>query len=340
MYHGGMVPHCPPYLPPFPAMTAKRFLTAIAIFLALALPSTMRTWCPAAEVTAQRSEHGVTVKIDGQPFTEYILQSGTKPILWPIVGPTGKRLTRDYPMEQGTKETKDHVHQRSLWFTHGNVNGIDFWGETPAGKTGTIVHRKFVWIASGAEAEIVTENDWLSPAGKKVLEDRRRLAFGTRGDARWIDFDIALRASQGPVTFGDTKEGAFGLRVAESLRVDSKQGGRIVNSRGETNAAAWGKRAEWVDYHGPVDGQTVGIAVFNHPGSFRYPTGWHVRTYGLFAANPFAQRGFGSQGGAAGSYVLPQGEQIALRYRVFLHRGDDREGKVAAAFADYAKINK
>ena len=98
---------------------------------------------------------------------------------------------------------------------HGNVNGIDFWAETPAGKTGTIVHRRFVKIKSGTQAEIMTENDWLGPAGKKVCEDQRRLVFGMRGDARWIDFDIMLRASQGPVTFGDAKEGAFGLRVAD-----------------------------------------------------------------------------------------------------------------------------
>ena len=215
-----------------------------------------------------------------------------------------------------------------------------FLGETPPGKTGTIVHRKFVKIASGRPAEIVTENDWLGPDGKKVLEDQRQLAFGTWGDARWIDFDITLRASEGPVTFGDTKEGAFGLRVAESLRVDSKQGGQIVNSRSETNAAAWGKRADWVDYHGPLGGETVGIAVFDHPSSFHHPTGWHVRTYGLFAANPFAQRSFAGKESEAASYTLPQGKELVLRYRVFLHRGDEQQGKVAEAFADYAKIQK
>ncbi len=315
-------------------MPVQPFIPAIVISLAFSLP------LEAVEVTAQRSEKGATLQIDGQPFTEYIIQSGTKPILWPILGPTGKRMTRDYPMEKGKKEAKDHLHHRSLWFSHGNVNGIDFWTEPPTKKTGTIVHRKFVKIESGTQTEIVTENDWLGPAGKKVLEDQRRLAFGTRGDARWIDFDITLRASQGPVAFGDTKEGTFGLRVAQSLRVDSKQGGEIVNSAGQTNAAAWGKPADWVDYHGPLDGEKVGIAIFNHPSSFRYPTGWHVRTYGLFAANPFAQRSFAGERGEAVSYTLPKGEEITLRYRVFLHRGDEKQGKVAEAFAEYAKLKK
>ena len=244
-------------------------------------------------------------------------------------------------MESGTQETKDHVHHRSLWFTHGSVNGVDFWGETPKGKTGTIVHRKFVTIASGEQARIVTDNDWLAPSGKKVCEDRRSLTFGVLGDARWIDFDITLRASEGPVSFGDTKEGSFALRVAESLAVDSHRGGRIVNSRGQTNAAAWGKPAEWVDYHGPVGGHMVGIAIFNHPSSFRYPTGWHVRTYGLFAANPFARKGFNGLEGTQGmSYVLPAGQELVFRYRVFLHRGDEKAGKVAEAFAEYAKMPK
>jgi hypothetical protein len=313
-------------------MTNQQLVTALAISFGCLHP----LW--AAEITAQRSDHGVTVKIDGQPFTEYIIQSGSKPILWPIIGPTGKPLTRAYPMQKGTNETKDHVHQRSLWFTHGNVSGVDFWGETSTdGKT---VHRKFVKIESGTQAEIVAENDWMSHGGKKVCEDRRRLVFGTRGDARWIDFDIALRATDGAVTFGDTKEGTFGLRVAESLRVDSKQGGQIINNLGQVNAAAWGKQADWVDYHGPISGETVGIAIFNHPSSFRYPTGWHVRTYGLFAANPFAQRSFAGKEGESLSYTLPGGKEIVLRYRVFLHRGDEKQGEVAAAFAEYAKLPK
>jgi hypothetical protein len=307
---------------------------------ALVLLFVLAARLPAAEITAQRSPQGVTVKIDGALFTEYLVRSGTKPILWPILGPTGRPVTRAYPMDKSGKETKDHVHQRSLWFTHGSVGGVDFWAETPPGKTGTIEHREFVTIQSGPQAVIVTRNDWRSPSGKKICEDERRLTFGASGSARWIDFDITLTASEGPVAFGDTKEGAFGLRVAESLRVESKQGGQIVNSLGQTDAAAWGKPAAWVDYHGPLDGQLVGIAVMNHPSSFRYPTPWHVRPYGLFAANPFGQASFAGKKEGGVSYTLPKGEKLTLNYRVLLHLGNHDEGKVAAAFADYAKMPK
>jgi hypothetical protein len=277
---------------------------------------------------------GGVVKIHGKLFTEYLTRSGAKPILWPILGPTGKPMTRAFPMGEAPNEKKDHIHQRSLWFTHGSVNGVSFWDEM--GKHGTIAHRKFAKIASGPEAVIVAENDWLGPDGTKICEDRRTLTFGIAGATRWIDFDITLTASNGPVKFGDTKEGTMGIRVAETLKVDAKKGGKIVNSEGLTDAAAWGKRAAWVDYHGPVDGEIVGIAVLNHPASFRFPTYWHVRTYGLFAANPFGVKDF-TGGKGDGTFTLEDGKSIHLRYRFLFHQGDEKEGKVAEAFAEYAK---
>jgi hypothetical protein len=293
---------------------------------------------PAAEVTVKPSPRGAVVEIDGQLFTEYLTRSNTKPILWPILGPTGKPMTRAYPMGEAPKETKDHPHQRSLWFTHGDVNGVDFWAE--GGRSGAIRHRRFVAMESGSQAAIVTENDWVGSTGQKVCEDRRRLAFGVEGDSRWIDFDITLKATGGPVKFGDTKEGTFGIRIAETIRVDTKLGGRIVNSNGEVDGKAWGKRASWVDYYGPVDGQKVGIAIMNHPKSFRFPTYWHVRTYGLFAANPFGVRDFTGGKEGDGSYTLPAGETISLCYRLWIHKGDEKQGKVAEAYQAYASAAK
>jgi hypothetical protein len=292
----------------------------------------------AAEVTAEKSPHGVTVKIDGQPFTEYLIDSGTKPIIWPIFGPTGKPVTRPWPNEGKPQETKDHPHHRSLWFTHGSVNGIDFWTDKPIEKRGRVVHREFTTIKSGPTAEIVARNDWLSPQGKKVMEDQCRLLFGTDGTSRWIDYTVTLRASEGPMEFGDTKEGTFGLRVADTMRVEGKKGGKIVNSRGQVGEKeCWGKPAEWVDYQGPIDGETIGIAIMNHPSSFRYPTGWHVRNYGLFAANPFAEHEFAGDTSHPVSYTLPKEKEITLRYRILLHPGDEKQGKVAEAFAEYVK---
>jgi hypothetical protein len=311
------------------------------LILPAVLVATSFAFChsaPCAEITVERSEKGAVVKIDGQLFTEYLVHSGTKPILWPIIGPTGKPMTRDFPMRKHKGETKDHPHQRSLWFSHGDVSGVNFWTET--GSVGTIKHIEFSKLASGKQATIVARNAWLARDGRRVCEDQRTLRFGADGDARWIDFDIVLKATDGDVVFGDTKEGTFGIRVAETLSVDAKRGGKIVNSKGQVNGDAWGQPATWVDYHGPIDGQTVGVAIFDHPSSFRHPTTWHVRTYGLFAANPFGLHEFPGGKDEDGTVRLPDGKTLVLRYRVLLHRGDEREGKVAEMYSAYAAESK
>lgn len=308
-----------------------RLLPFVALFMVSFLPCFQGF---SAEITVERSRRGAVVKIDGQLFTEYLVRSGNKPVLWPIIGPTGKPMTRDYPMLDGPSEKNDHPHHRSLWFTHGEVNGVNFWAET--GRVGTIKHIEFTKLAGGKPAVIAARNAWLDPDGKKICEDRRTLSFDSDGDARWIDFDITLKATDGAITIGDTKEGTFGIRVAETIRVDAGRGGKIVNSRRQVNKAAWGQPAAWIDYHGPIDGQTVGVAVLNHPKSFRFPTCWHVRPYGLLAANPFGLHDFSGGKKSSGAKLLSPGEELTLRYRVLLHRGDERQGRVAEAFSVYS----
>lgn len=290
----------------------------------------------AAEFTVTKYDAGVKIDIDGQPFTEYHTLNGAKPFLWPIIGPTGVEMTRTYPMRLGLNgEKADHPHQRSLWFTHGEVNGVNFWAETPG--HGTTVHREWVTVEGGPQATLVSRNDWVGPDAKKHLEDERKLVFRSGPDSRSIDFDITLKATAGPVKFGDTKEGSFGIRVPTVMDVNSKQGGKIVNSAGQTDDDAWGQAAPWVDYHGPVGGETVGVAILNHPQSFRYPTYWHVRTYGLFAANPFGLHDFKKSPDVDGSHTIPAGDSITLRYRVLFHRGDEKSAAVAEAFKAYAE---
>jgi hypothetical protein len=277
-------------------------------------------------VTAGKSERGAVVRIDGEPFTEYLTQAGHEPALYPVIGPTGQPITRSYPFTP-PGETKDHPHHQSFWMTYGDVNGIDFWGTNrndDKGDSGPhIKHREFVKVANeGATAEIVTRNDWMNGA-KRICEDERKFVFGSGpDDSRWIDCTIKITATDGDVKFGDTKEGAFAVRVVDSMRVEAKTGGRIVNSENQTDEAAWGQPARWVDYTGPVDRETVGIAMLSHPKSFRPVPRWHVRTYGLFAANPFGQKDFPNPKAAEqGPMTLKKGESLTLRYRVLLHKG-------------------
>lgn len=305
-----------------------------------------------AEVTVQPSDKGAVVKIDGKLFTEYVTAAASEknpatPILWPIIGPTGQPVTRAYPMAEGHRaERKDHPHHRSLWFNHGSVNGLSFWDRA------LIRHDRFVEMKSGPTGRIVTENSWVDGEGVAVCTDVRTLTFGVKGETRWVDFDIVVKAGEKPVTFGDTKEGMFGVRVAGTVSVDAAKpdryvpdpdpswGGHIANSEGLRDGQAWGKRAAWVDYYGPIEGETVGIAILNHPKSFRYPTYWHVRTYGLFTANPFGVRDFEGKEAPDGSYTLQPGESMTFHYRLLFHKGDEKQGRIAEAFAEYSAEEK
>ena len=294
-----------------------------------------------AEVTAERSDRGVVVKVDGELFTEYLTRAGSSPALWPVIGPTGKEMTRAWPVGPAERGgTKDHPHHQSLWFTHDEVNDAKFWHDNRNDRQdrANVKHREFETVESdGSTARIVTRNDWMN-GDKKLFEDERTILFGTRaGGERWIDFTITIKATEDDVSFGDTKEGTFAVRVRDSMRVEAKKGGKVINSDGLENDEAWGMPAKWVDYTGPVEDETVGIAIFSHPKSFRSNTRWHVRGYGLFAANPFGDKDFPKPELAKqGKVSIPQGDELTLRYRVLLHRGDTDKAKLEEAYQEFA----
>jgi len=293
----------------------------------------------AANVTVERSDRGAIVRVDGEMFAEYLSRSGHQPAVWPIIGPTGKPMTRSYPIGPLLDtETDDHPHHHSLWFAHEDVNGHNLWAEpaenTPPQQANFIRHVDFTLVESvGDVALVVANNEWR--AGDKVVcVDQRALVFGADDDRRWIDFTIQLRATNGPVTFGDIKDGTFSVRVAGSLKVDS--GGTLVNSTGQKNSDAWGMPAEWIDNYGTLDGETVGVAMFSHPDNFQHPCRWHARNYGLLCANPFGDRQFPKSKIKQQGVTIREGESMELRYQVVLHRGDTTEARIAEAYSDFA----
>jgi len=202
---------------------------------------------------------------------------------------------------------------------------------------GSIKHREFTTLMVDASEAIVAELcDYLDPSGKRYLTEKRRLTFRATAETRTIDIDQDFTSDDGDVRFDDTKEGGLSIRVPASMAVDENQGGEIVNSDGLTNKDAWGKPAKWCDYHGPVDGEQLGIAFLNHPGSYRYPTRWHVRTYGLFAANPFAQMQY-DQTLVDGTTTLKAGQHLKLRHRFLFHRGNEKDAKIEEAWQQYSR---
>lgn len=297
---------------------------------------------------------GAIVKLDGEFFTELVVDQANKTYLWPIIGTSGVTMTRAYPMKTVEGEQHDHPHHRGLCFGHENIAGYDTWaeratfGEKPSGKTservehlGAIKLREITNMQGGEKAVLRTVSDYVDATGKKTSEEVREYVFAVKGANRVIDVDIVLIASEGDILVDDKKDAGLSIRVPTEMAVDrGKEGGkgtgRIINSEGVTDEEAWGKRATWVDYHGTVGGKAVGVAMLNHPSSFRHPTPWHVRTYGLFTANPFGLSQLKVQP-ETGAVTLKKGEKITLRHRFVFHDGDEKAGRIAEAYAEYAK---
>lgn len=293
------------------------------------------------EVTAEQTESGVRVKIDGTVFTEYWGKGAQRPYLYPIIGPSGANLARPFPMEKGGAE--DHKHHRSLWFAHGAVNGIDFWADGE--KHGRQEHVEVADLKQGpGEVSFSTSTNWVSAAGKPVLTDTRQIHIRAYEDgSRAVDFAITLKASIGPVVLGDTKEGTFALRVCSSLTHEGEGAqGKMLSSEGKKNGAVWGKQAPWVSYYGPdPEGAAVTVTIFDHPTNLRHPTWWHARTYGLFAANPFGKHDFEKLNDkTAGDVRLSAGESLTLKYRVHIAAGEPDQAALKSVFDAFSSATK
>lgn len=318
-----------------------------------------------AEVEVKELEDRIEVTIDHQIFTAWRHKDWAAPYLYPVIGPNRESLTRHLPMQTGMPgEEQDHPWHRSIRFSHSDVNGFNFWwapGQEKAGHTAEVKLEKIEKVFSGKTGEVILWNQWLGN-GKLVLRERVRLAFTPLENRQVLmDYDTELQAGEAPVIFGDKRDGGLLVRVAGTMKVEDEKGnkgqGAILNSRGDKNAEAWGKRAEWADYFGPdASGKTVGIAIFDHPSNLRFPTHWHARTYGLMTANRFGTDHFkGNYGdhktvicapskGAncpacashSGDYTIPAGKSIALRNRFYFHHGDPQAAKVAEQYHAYA----
>ncbi|MGB8168267.1 MAG: PmoA family protein [Chthoniobacteraceae bacterium] len=309
-----------------------------------------------AEVKVTEQSDLVRVEIDGQLFTEYHFTGARRPYLYPVIGPTGAGMTRNWPLKEGVPgEETDHPHHKGLWFGHRSVNGVGFWEDSgkPGTKLGQMVHDGFLEVKGGKDEGVIrAKNKWVLDDGGEVLAtDERTMRFHPVKDGRLLDFEITIKAGDKEVVFGDDKDGTMAIRVAETMRVEkgkakgektaAKGEGHIVTSEGKKDGDAWGTKAAWCDYYGPVEGKTVGVAMFDNPANPRFPTWWHVRTYGLFAANPFGQAQFEKLADKeAGAFKIAPGQSATFRYRFYFHEGDAEQAKVAEHYRDYTAKTK
>lgn len=286
-----------------------------------------------AQITLTPSDTAIRVDLGGELFCEYAFKGHRRPIIYPIIGPTGVPMTRNFPMKEGKDEAKDHPHHTSLFYAHGIVNGVDFWH----GKGNDIVQASLAHKVTDGVGIIRSSNRWMSQ-GKEICSDETVLRLGTDGDARFIDYQITIIASVGAVLLGDTKEGTMAIRTHPVLRLKgSVAKGKARNSAGDKDKKLWGKSAAWVDYYAPINDAVVGIAIFDHPSNPRHPTTWHARDYGLICANPFGLSYFQKKPKGAGDLKLAPDERVTFRYRFLFHPGDTEAAGIPARFAVWGK---
>lgn len=301
------------------------------------------------------------VMVDGKLFTSYWWPDSVyKPILYPILTAAGTPITRGFPITPREGERRDHIHQVGNWLNYGNVNGYDFWGNGSEGKRnvkgGQIKHLGIAELSEGnGEGSMTTTASWIDPAGKELLAEKTEFHFIATDSIRFIDRITTLTATGEAVSFKDTKEGSFGIRVARQLELPSKEdvtltdakghpttvkkmsnegvSGNYRSSEGITGEEIWGKRAKWMDLYGNIGNEKISLVIADHPKNLSYPTFWHARGYGLFAANPFGAKDF-TEGKEELNYVIPPGKSLTLRYRIILSSGRHLSDAEINAYTD------
>src|SRR5947207_6194342 len=315
-------------------------------------------------VTVNEQQHRVDISVDGQPFTSYIWPSKlAKPVLYPLRTAKGTIVTRGFPLEQRPGERVDHPHHAGLWLNYESVNGIDFWNNSEAikpqdaPKMGTIQQRSIVSVKGGSDhGELEIEADWLTYDKKVLLKERTRFVFRGGPNFRSVDRITTLRALGEKVAFPDAKDGMLGLRVVRALEIPSDKpevftdasgrpttvpkldntgvNGTYLTSEGKKGDAAWGTRGRWCNLSGLVGAEPVTITILDHPGNPGFPTYWHARGYGLFAANPLGQKVF-SNGKEEVNLSLAPNASVTFRYRILISSAIAAPEATEAAYKDF-----
>ena len=302
------------------------------------------------QILHKEGENKVDVLFDGELFTSYLYpENMEKPVLFPIVTKAGNKVTRAYPLEKKAGERTDHMHHVGHWLNYGDVNGLDFWNNSDERKAedkykyGSIRHKEVKNIAVGGnEGTLEVTTEWQDISGKVLLDEATGFVFHNEGDTRYFDRTTTLTAREEEVRFTDNKEGMIAIRVTRAMELPSDEpaeftdaegnktevkalnndgvSGNYLSSEGIEGGDVWGTRARWVTLYGEMEGSPTAITIFDHPGNVGYPTYWHARGYGLFAANPLGQKIF-SKDKEELNFKLAPGESVTFHYRVMIHSG-------------------
>ncbi len=318
------------------------------------------------QVTTREADRRVDVTVGGKLFTAYIWPTNVKkPVLYPLISSKGVVVTRAFPLEQRGVERVDHPHHVGLWFTYGDVNGLDFWNNSDsikaaqAPKYGTILHKAVRGTTSGqGEGTLDVTMEWVNIANKALLREDTKFIFRAKEGTRTVDRITTLTALDTTVSFTDNKEGVIGMRLARQLeqpelapqkftdasgkvtnvaRMDTAGvHGHYISSEGKEGDAVWGTRGKWNMLTGDVNGAEVTLAMLDHPKNVGYPTYWHARGYGLFAANPLGQKAM-SNGKEELNFKLAPRASVTFRHQFIIQDGKLTPADVEKFFAGFTK---
>ena len=320
----------------------------------------------AVDLKVNETEKKVDVMVDGKLFTAYIYPENVKkPVLWPVMSPAGNMLTRSFPMVNKEGDRSDHPHHVGIWLNYGDVNGLDFWNNSEAiapekrDGYGTIYHQSVEKAESGkGKALLVTKSDWKSPDNTLMLQEETGFEFIAVENANIIDRTTTLTAVIDEVNFTDNKEGMFAIRVARELELPSEKPTKLVDSHGVVTKVdkmdntyvkgnyrsadgvegkeVWGTRCRWMKLSSEIKGESIALVIIDHPSNVGYPTYWHARDYGLFAANTLGQKVF-SNGKNELNFSLKKGDSVTFKYRLVVAAENLTDKQINKLADEYAK---
>ncbi|HEX8915756.1 MAG TPA: PmoA family protein [Humisphaera sp.] len=336
--------------------TLSRSLIALAAVLAApavlapvparAADAAAQAAAPAVKLSQQADK--IVVEVGGKPFTEYLFavdpantkgpvaaKPWARPFFYPVLAADGTNVVSDQVMTNA----KEHPHHRGIWVAQGDVNGVDHWAHAKAGPQPQQRHVKFDKVEGDTIVEQLT---WDGKDGKPQLAETRTWRFVAYPDgSRGIDQTSVFTAVAGPVTFGETKEaGIAAVRVAKPISDTSviTMAGGVVSQSVKTEKTVWGKKADWCDLSGKIEGKDYGAAIFDHPSNPRHPGNWHVRHYGLMGANIFGLSEFDKANPkGSGAFTIEPGKPVTFKYQIVIHPGDATAAKLAEKYAAWSK---
>lgn len=301
------------------------------------------------ELVKQNGKNKIDILIGGKPFTSFLYPDNLeKPVLYPVHAANGSVVTRGFPINTRFDDPTDHPHHVGIWFNFENVNGLDFWNNSYAiapekkSQYGWIKTDKILSMTGGpTQGKLSYHANWVNQKNEVLLQEITTFTFSGTGNRRIIDRVTTLTANTG-VTFNDAKDGLMGIRLAHELQIPTKQTqkftdnkgnvtvvaggtdtiptGTYLTSEGKKGDAAWSTRGTWCKVYGKIDADSVSVAIIDHPKNFNYPTYWHARGYGLFAANPLGEMAFTKAKTKPDLHLNP-GQSITFRYRIVIDNG-------------------